>query len=150
MQLAQNDKEKVKVRFNPVFIKVFLYVILLAGMFNIYKMALGHPVDIYGTMIAFLLPLIFLSFVFCKVVIEIANNEVKITKYYLMRRTTKKYDRASVKEFYIKSGKGGKGRLALKMLLEQEEVPIVSGFTQLGNAKNGEAIKALNIRLKSS
>lgn len=145
LQLVQDDNSKLKVRFNPVFIKVFLYVILLAGVFHIYKMLMGHKVDQYGTFLFFILPLVLLSFVFCKVVVEIIQNEVIVTRYYFLRRKREIFPRDQVIEFNIIGGRGGTYSLSMKM--SDLNVPIVRGFASLGNLASKENIKKLNAKI---
>lgn len=146
LQLVQNDESKLKVRFNPVFIKIFLYVILLAGVFNIYKMLMGHQVDQYGTFLFFILPLVLLSFVFCKVVIEVVGEDVFITRYYFLRRKKEAYQRKDIKGFTIVGGRGGNsaGTYSLIMQLKDQDIPIVRGFASLGRSAKSEAFSQLN------
>ncbi len=154
MKIVTNTSDKFKIRHNPIVVKLFLYPFLILGIVNFYKRAMGISVDLddFGIFLFIIIPLVALCFIFHRVVIEVDNKNLIVSRYYLMRRKKEYYPLSKLKNLYIRKARGGSAAGgSLRLIIEDGEVGIIYGpnslFTSIGKAAGSEEVRELKKRL---
>lgn len=110
---------------------------------------MGIQVDNFGVFIFITLPTFILSFLICKTIIEIKDDELIIARYYLMRKKIQKYPLQDIQSFYFRAnrGTGLTGTYSFLVQVNGEQISLISGFASLKKHIDGEAVQELNQRL---
>jgi hypothetical protein len=134
--------------YDPISLKLFLYIFLIVGFYNLFQLSQGDSVDLFGLFLFFTIPITLLNYLIPKFIISINADHLSLNKKYLFRRTIKKIPTTQINTIEIKSNRGTYtgGTYSLILKTEKQRIALISGFASLNSSNAHETLERM-IRL---
>ena len=141
--ISEKNEREIVVCYDPISLKLFLYVFLIVGFYNLFQLSQGSTVDLFGLFLFFTIPIILLNYLIPKFIISINADHLSLNKKYLFRSTIKKIPTTQINTIEIKSNRGSHtgGTYSLILKTEKKRIALISGFASLNSRKSHDVLE---------